>query len=245
MFTAVLKFRPGARYLALMAITMLFAAQVPASPDFTRYESVDKRQAAFFSYFLPLVRERNSEILATREKLAKWQDDPESVDGWGRGDVQAVAADYGIEDFDPESQGDWQRLMRRVDVIPPSLALAQAANESAWGTSGFAREGNNFFGKWCFEKGCGLVPDERPPGKDYEVEVFASAEESLDAYMRNLNRHSAYSKLRHIREDLRSRAEPVTGTALAQGLDEYSAQGDEYVKFLRTLISNNNLTQYD
>lgn len=245
MFTAVPKFRPRVRCLALIAIMVLFAARVPASPDFSKYESVDKRQKAFFSYFLPLVRERNSEILATREKLSKWQDDPDSLDGRDREDVQAVAADYGIEDFTPDSSGDWKRLLRRVDVIPPSLALAQAANESAWGTSGFAREGNNFFGEWCFEKGCGLVPEERPPGKDYEVEVFSSAEDSLDAYMRNLNRHSAYSKLRRIREDLRSRGEPVTGMALARGLDEYSAQGDDYVEFLRTLISNNDLTRYD
>ncbi|WP_172408431.1 glucosaminidase domain-containing protein [Marinobacter sp. es.048] len=128
---------------------------------------------------------------------------------------------------------------------PPSLALAQAANESAWGTSGFAREGNNFFGQWCFEKGCGLVPGERPAGRDYEVEVFASAEESLHAYMRNLNRHDAYSKLRSIREDLRNKGETVTGEALAQGLGDYSAQGDEHVSLVLTLISNNNLTRYD
>lgn len=245
MFVTVSTCSPGVRHLALIAIMMLFSAPVPASPDFTEYESVDKRQKAFFSYFLPLVRERNSEILAIREKLAKWQEDPEAVESWSRQDVKAVAADYGLGDFATDAPGDWERLMRRVDVIPPSLALAQAANESAWGTSGFAREGNNFFGKWCFEKGCGLVPDERPPGKDYEVEVFASAEDSLDAYMRNLNRHSAYSKLRRIREDLRSRDETVTGKALVQGLDDYSAQGDEYVKLLRALISNNDLTRYD
>lgn len=245
MFITVPSFTPRVRYLALMAITMLFSAQVPASPDFTKYESVDKRQEAFFSYFLPLVRERNSEILATRKKLAKWRDDPEAVDGWSLGDVQALAADYGVEDFAPDSPGDWERLMRRVDVIPPSLALAQAAKESAWGTSGFAREGNNFFGQWCFEKGCGLVPDERPPGRDYEVEVFTSAEASVDAYMRNLNRHSAYSSLRRIREELRSKNEPVTGKALAQGLEDYSAQGKKYVTQVRALISNNDLTRHD
>lgn len=228
-----------------MAIALLFSAPVSASPDFTGYESVEKRKEAFFSFFLPLVRERNSEILATREKLSQWRNDPEAVDGWSSADVQAVAADYDIEGFDPDSPDDWERLMRRVDVIPPSLALAQAAKESGWGTSGFAREGNNFFGQWCFEKGCGLVPEKRPENRDYEVAVFASAEESVDAYMRNLNRHSAYSPLRRIRQDLRNKEEPVTGTTLAQGLEDYSAQGEEYVSQVQTLIRTNALTRHD
>ncbi|KPP97662.1 glucosaminidase domain-containing protein [Marinobacter sp. HL-58] len=238
-------FRPRARYPAFMAIAMLFSAQVWAVPDFTRYESVEKRKEAFFSFFLPLVKERNSEILAIRKKLAQWQDDPEAVDGWSSNDIQDVAAEYGIEDFEPGSPDDWKRLLRRVDVIPPSLALAQAAKESAWGTSGFAREGNNFFGQWCFEKGCGLVPEERPPNEDYEVAVFASAEESVEAYMRNLNRHRGYAPLRRIREDLRSKDEPVTGTALAKGLEDYSAQGEEYVSRVRALIRSNDLARHD
>ncbi len=238
-------FRPRARYLALMVLAMLFSAQVCAAPDFTDYESVEKRKEAFFSFFLPLVKERNSEILAIRKKLAQWQDDPEAVDGRSSRDIRDVAAEYGIEDFDPGSPDDWERLMRRVDVIPPSLALAQAAKESAWGTSRFAREGNNFFGQWCFEKGCGLVPEERPANRDYEVAVFASAEESVDAYMQNLNRHRDYSLLRRIREDLRSKGEPVTGTALAQGLEDYSAQGEEYVSRVRDLIRFNALTRHD
>ncbi len=245
MVITVPSFSQRVRYLALIAIMVLFSAQVPASPDFTEYESVDRRHEAFFNFFLPLVKARNSEILATRTKLANWRDNPEAVDGWSRAEVQAIAADYGIEDFTPDSSGDWERLMRRVDMIPPSLALAQAANESAWGTSGFAREGNNFFGQWCFEKGCGLVPEERSPGRDHEVAVFTSAEASVDAYMRNLNRHSAYSALRRLRADLRRKGEPVTGKALAQGLEDYSAEGAKYVNRLRVLIINNNLTRHD
>lgn len=238
-------FRPRARYPALMAIALLFSSPIPASPDFTEYESVDKRKKAFFSFFLPLVRERNSEILAIRDKLSQWRDHPETVDGWSSTDVQAVAADYGMEGFDPDSPGDWKHLMRRVDVIPPSLALAQAAKESAWGTSGFAREGNNFFGQWCFEKGCGLVPEDRSSGSDHEVAVFPSAEVSVDAYMRNLNRHRAYAPLRRIREELRRKDEPVTGKALAQGLEGYSEQGEEYVSQVQALIHSNDLTRHD
>ncbi|MDX1633699.1 MAG: glucosaminidase domain-containing protein [Marinobacter sp.] len=233
------------RLVVVLALTVVFSLPVGASPDFSGYDSVEARKQAFFEYFLPLVKERNREILETREKLVQWRQRPGSVEGWSRDRVEAIVADYEVSDFDPDSERSWQRLLRRVDVIPPSLALAQAAKESGWGQSRFARQGNNYFGQWCFEKGCGLVPRERGSDSSHEVAVFSSAEESVDAYMRNLNRHPAYSSFRALRARMRQQDEPISGAALADGLEDYSARGEKYVTRLRDLIRFNELSRHD
>jgi Bax protein len=135
--------------------------------------------------------------------------------------------------------------MNRVDVVPPSLAIAQSANESAWGTSRFARKGYNFFGQWCYRKGCGLVPKKRDANKTHEVAAFDSPQESVKMYIRNLNSNRAYKSLRDLRAKLRRSNKPVTGHELAAGLKRYSERGLEYVRELREMISYNKLAVYD
>jgi Bax protein len=131
--------------------------------------------------------------------------------------------------------------MRRVDTIPPSLVLAQAANESAWGSSRFAREGNNLFGEWTYKPGTGIIPAGRPAGATYEVRKFSSIYESIRSYMSNLNRNGAYRKLREIREILRDSNQPVTGMSLAQGLAKYSQRGNAYIVEIQAMIRQNKL----
>ena len=123
--------------------------------------------------------------------------------------------------------------------MPEWLALMQAANESAWGTSRFAREGNNFFGQWCFRKGCGIVPSRRAKGATHEVAAFKSPAESVRAYMHNLNTGKAYRYLRKIRTGLRRQGKPLTAEVLAAGLDHYSERGHAYVEDLRRMIRVN------
>ena len=94
-------------------------------------------------------------------------------------------------------------LLRRVDKIPASLALAQAANESAWGASRFAQDGKNFFGQWCYKDGCGIVPRRRVEGATYEVRSFESVMDSVESYIHNLNTFPNYQMLRRIRQQLR------------------------------------------
>ena len=131
------------------------------------------------------------------------------------------------------------QLSRRVDIIPVALALVQAANESAWGTSRFATQGNNFFGQWCYQAGCGLVPAARVPGADHEVARFSSPYHSVAAYFANLNTNPAYRPLRDIRYRLRQQDAPVTAIALARGLSQYSERGETYVGELISMIRNN------
>ena len=148
-------------------------------------------------------------------------------------------------DAAPGSDEMFDMLARRLDAIPPSLILAQAANESAWGTSRFARSGNNLFGQWCFSQGCGLVPENRVAGASHEVASFQSPYQSVRSYIQNLNRHPAYQTLRNTREQIRRRGSNVTGHALAQGLISYSERGAEYVEEIRSMIRYNNLAFYD
>ena len=135
-------------------------------------------------------------------------------------------------------------MLRRIDIVPADLALAQAALESAWGRSRFAKEGNNYFGHWCFVKGCGLVPQDRPQGARHEVARFSSAAESVRRYMHNLNSHPRYTELRLIREQSRDQNEPFTGSDLAAGLEGYSELGDEYIDMVRGLIRHNRFDRF-
>ena len=229
-----------AAVVAVVGIGFYWASR-PDVPDFSEYPAGTERKTVFFNYFLPIVQQRNAEILETRGRLQAWRTNPEEADS---GELAELADHYGMDSFDAQSDGDWEALIRRVDVVPPSLALAQAANESAWGTSRFALEGYNYFGQWCFTEGCGMVPRSRDSGKSHEVAEFGSPRASVHAYMDNLNRNSAYTGLRSIRASLRRQGKPITGAALAAGLGRYSERGKEYIKELRSMIAYNKLNQY-
>lgn len=231
--------------LVVIAVGLITWISVSKAPDFTDYEAGDERKAAFFSYFLPIVQERNQEIRDTRQELKAWRQAPDELGWWSRRSVESLAETYGMDSFDINADADWNMLLRRVDVIPPSLALAQAANESAWGISRFAKQGNNFYGQWCFTKGCGIVPNSRDADKAHEVAAFGSPEESVERYIHNLNSHNAYVPLRSIRENLRANEKQVTGNALAAGLDKYSERGEEYIKELRAMMRFNELDDHD
>lgn len=229
--------------LILGAIVAAVLLGRSSGPDFTQYEAGPERKQAFFEYFLPIVQARNREILETRAELATLRQAGDLSSSQLK-KVARIAERFGMDEF-ADTDADWRMLMRRVDVVPPSLALAQAANESAWGTSRFAVQGNNYFGQWCFKEGCGLVPKRRDPDKTHEVADFSSPAVSVETYIRNLNRHNAYLPLRRIRASLREQDEPITGIALAGGLQKYSERGEEYISELRSMIRFNELSRYD
>ena len=231
--------------LGVLGLAVIYWAIQPSSPDFSAFEAGPERKNAFFNYFLPIIQQRNQEILETRQRLQDWEQNRDSIDWWDARQIQGLAEDYRMETFDIESDSDWNTLLRRVDIVPPSLALAQAAKESAWGTSNFSLQGYNYFGQWCFEKGCGIVPARRDAHKKHEVAVFDSPEMSVVSYIHNLNSFYTYKPLRDIRAELNAAQAPVTGIALADGLEKYSERGDVYIKEIRSMILNNNLIKYD
>jgi len=212
-------------------------------PDFSQYQDTTEKKAAFFSFLYPRIVLANSRILIERDYLdslaAKETLTSKEYD-WLAQQSERLRVDA-----EPGSDEQFALLRKRLDVIPPSLILAQAANESAWGTSRFATKGNNLFGQWCFSKGCGLVPRGRAEGASHEVAKFSSPYRSVRAYIQNLNRHPTYQLLRDVRlEDRRDNA-PLSGLELAEGLLGYSERGEEYIEEIRAMIHYNNLEFYD
>ena len=208
-------------------------------PDFKRYRQVDEKKAAFSAFMLPLIHEANREIRAERKLLKNL---PLELEG-GPGTLKRLAEKYRVEEGTREEQ--IKALLKQVNEIPPSLAMAQAANESAWGTSRFAREANNLYGEWCFVKGCGLVPKRRSSGSQHEVASFVRPFRSVQSYMLNINRHESYAGLRHLRNQQIAEQGYATGMVLAAGLENYSERGEEYIKEIRSMISVNDFDRFD
>jgi Bax protein len=212
-------------------------------PDFSGFHDTTEKKAAFFSFLYPRIVLANSRILIERDYLDSLSKKPELTAE--EKDWLTAQADRLRVDAETGSTEQFTLLHKRLDVIPPSLILAQAANESAWGTSRFAVRGNNLFGQWCFSKGCGLVPRSRVQGATHEVAKFASPYRSVRAYIQNLNRHPTYQLIRDIRLKDRRANSPLSGPELAEGLLGYSERGEHYVQEIQSMIHYNNLTFYD
>ncbi|MGM0542224.1 MAG: glucosaminidase domain-containing protein [Pseudomonadota bacterium] len=211
-------------------------------PDFSQYKDVNQKKTAFFEFMLPHIEKSNAEVIKTRNFLEALSSNELSKQ---QSRLIALAETYRVSHKDKALLEVKRALLKKVDVIPPSLALAQAANESGWGTSRFARKASNFYGQWCFTKGCGLVPSQRTTGKSHEVRKFDSAYASVKGYIHNLNTQPAYAQLREIRYQKRQEQQRATGLDLVVGLLKYSERKQEYVKELSSMIRYNNLSRYD
>lgn len=209
-------------------------------PDYSSISHIPWRKEAFFNTLLPLVLYENQRIQWQREQLQQAKNLLASGKELVTQDQQLVSeiARYYALDW-PLTENEWITLMRRVDQVPVDLVLMQAANESAWGTSRFAQQGNNLFGQWCFSVGCGLVPEQRAAGMSHEVRRFDTVLDSVQAYMRNINTHRAYRQLRRIRENLRNKGAEITGIDLAPGLISYSERRQAYVDEVISMIRSN------
>ncbi|RCX07533.1 glucosaminidase domain-containing protein [Marinomonas foliarum] len=215
------------------------------TPDFAAITDVKERKQAFFEFLTPFVNEKNTLILKDRERLTSLLNSNKKLSTKNKKWVSTLREDHKMIKLDNYSKDDLKALLKRLDIIPVSLVLAQAANESAWGTSRFATKGNNFFGQWCFRKGCGLVPESRDEDADHEVRKFNDARESVFAYIDNLNTNAAYKALRSSREELRQDKEIITGLALVHGLELYSQRGLAYVEEIEGLINYNKLWRFN
>lgn len=215
------------------------------APDFSAINDVKAKKQAFFSYFKPIVDEANKNVLKERLALIAIQRDLGKDQTLNNNVIKGLCKKYRVVCNEESTQTSIKRLLLSVDAIPASLALAQAANESAWGTSRFAKQANNYFGQWCYKKGCGLVPKRRNQGAKHEVRTFNSPYASVSAYIFNLNSSKAYSPLRLIRENARKSGRQATGLELAKGLSSYSERGGEYVREIQSMIRQNNLQAYE
>lgn len=217
-------------------------------PDFGAIADVDEKKQEFFNFLQPFVDLQNGRIQQQRERLLSLVNKLDQGQELGRSErdfLRNLSVEYEMEGTNYQDPDFLGRLLRRVDILPPSLVLAQAANESAWGTSRFALEGNNFFGQWCYTQGCGIVPSRRRANANHEVKAFESVEEAVQAYFMNLNTFPSYLDLRLIRESLREQAQPIDGISLSLGLESYSERGEEYISELQDMIRFNDLLALD
>ncbi|MFC3095688.1 mannosyl-glycoprotein endo-beta-N-acetylglucosamidase [Alteromonas sediminis] len=216
-------------------------------PDFTDFANVEEKKKAFFDYLRPEIEAQNQHILGIRHRLMQLQRKVANNEPLSEKERQSLVwlkKEYRVDsNVNPQDLAQTanviQGLLNRIDIIPTDLVLVQAANESAWGTSRFARRGYNFFGLWCFKKGCGFVPSRRKEDAKHEVAKFPNLTRAVYTYLRNLNRHDAYRELRQIRANLRANNLPITGSDLAEGLVSYSERGHDYVEELQAMIRFN------
>jgi len=216
-------------------------ASVPS--NLAHIRETDVRKTMFFKTVLPLVLQVNEQILEDRQRLweisaAKRAGTPlEAVDRlW----LAVMAERYGAR------RGDVKTLLENHDIVPPSLALAQAATESAWGTSRFIKEGNAIFGQYTTANDHeSLVPSARLDGKTHRIKAFDSLYDSVASYVNNLNTHKAYSEFRTMRATMRARGRNLDGTRLATALHRYSERGADYVSDLHAIMFGNDLMLLD
>ncbi|WP_456270002.1 protein bax [Kushneria sp. AK178] len=202
-------------------------------PDLREHPAGTDRKIAFFNLMIPLIEKANDEIQNDREWLLHMQHQTDwTVDSRQR--LAAICKAYDLS-CKNETDVDWSTLLGRVDTVPIQLVLIQAVEESGWGTSRFAREGNNLFGMRCFSDNCGL--EQIGTGSGYQG--FATVYDGIEAYMRNLNTHRAYEGLRERRAALRDKDKNVNALALIPSLQNYSIRGDAYLAALQSLLSTN------
>ncbi len=196
-----------------------------------------KKRELFIKIILPLILDENEKIKQDRKKLFKILSKNFNTIGervW----LKRRFKEYKIEDQ------DLGKLKMRMDIVPVSIALAQAANESGWGTSRFALEGNALFGQWTWSKK-GISPKNKDPNQSHKVLQFQILKASVRAYKNNLNTHSAYQEFRETRAQLRENKEVLNGLKLTKYLKNYASIGERYVTILESIIENNSLTDFD
>jgi Bax protein len=204
--------------------------------DLDSIKSTKKKKETFLKILLPLIVAENEKIESDREylfKILKQNDKPENKK-W----INKKYKEYKV------TNRNINELIQKMDVIPISIALAQAAKESGWGTSRFALEGNAIFGQWTW-KGDGIEPLEKSSDQNHKILKFPLLRASVKAYITNLNSHNGYKDFRKKRFELREQNKPLIGQELIDELDNYAQTGKEYTKVLRQIIDQNDLDEFE
>ena len=205
--------------------------------DLDALQNTKLKKETFIKIVLPLIVAENERIIADRKKLILLSDKKFTTDlekQW----LRQKLLEYKVK------KGNINELLLRMDIIPTSIALAQAAKESGWGTSRFALEGNAIFGQWTWS-GQGIAPLDRESNKNHKILKFPILRASVKAYQNNLNTHKSYLKFRKKRSSLREKKKKISGLELTETLNNYAQTGSEYTKILNQIIRQNRLTDFE
>tara|TARA_B100001175_G_C19502136_1_gene638706 strand:- start:355 stop:1431 length:1077 start_codon:yes stop_codon:yes gene_type:complete len=200
-------------------------------------ESTKKRKEFFIQIVLPLILKENNNIKLDRKRLFK------IINKSHNSNLEKKWLDKKYKQYGIQSK-DLSTLKIRMDEVPVSLALAQAAKETGWGTSRFALEGNALFGQWTWS-GEGLKPKDADKNEGHKVMKFNVLQASVRAYQRNINTHSTYKEFRKKRAELRDSGKPLDSLILSEFLNKYAETGEKYVEVLIKIIKQNNLKDFD
>lgn len=210
-------------------------------PEFGEIRDVKQKKKAFFNFLRPAIVQENNRIVQIRQQIKSIKHtliENQRISEEDEALVAKLAKQYKIKKA-PSTLEKVTKLLGKIDIVPTALVLVQAANESAWGTSRFAKIGLNFFGIWCFKEGCGMVPNGRDEGLKHEVAAFDSVEKAVKHYLHNINTNQAYHVFRTIRAQLHQQSQPLTAEILATGLLPYSERGTDYVIEISEMIRHN------
>ncbi|UPQ86766.1 glucosaminidase domain-containing protein [Vibrio sinaloensis] len=229
-----------------LSVSQTQARKVGDAPDFASISDVTQKKQTFFDYLRPGIALENKRIQKERQRLEAIQANfvEKKLSKSELQDAKRLGQLYSLELPSQGVNESWlDEMLHRVDVLPEALVLVQGANESAWGTSRFATQANNYFGQWCYSAGCGLVPLQRSEGMTHEVAKFRSVQQSIHGYFMNVNRNTAYQDLRQIRYERHLAGQSLTdidaAMALTEGLLKYSERGEAYVNDLQAMIRHN------
>ena len=205
--------------------------------EIIKIENTKKRKNLFIQIILPLIIKENNNIRLDRNKLFSILNKNKNTKFekiW----LNSRFKQYGVVNKDLST------LKIRMDEVPISMAIAQAAKETGWGTSRFAQEGNALFGQWTWS-GEGIKPTGADDDSTHKVMKFKVLQASVKAYQRNLNTHSSYKEFRGARAEMRDEGEELDSMILSEYLDKYAETGKEYVRILQKIIRQNNLKDFD
>ena len=228
------------RFLKDESANLIIFSSLP--DDFMEIQPVNERKKLFINTLLPIIYAENLKILEDRKKILDW---------WSESQGENFSRDFWpawlfelSEKYDAVDS-NLGNLLIKVDVIPISMALSQAAIESGWGTSRYLREGNAVYGQYTFEKNKGIEPAKRDSSQKFFIRKFENLSESTKSYFKNINTHLAYESLREERKKLRMNGEVLSGLKLADFLTSYSERKQEYVKDVKKIIESNNFMKFD
>jgi len=228
-------------FLILLSTVTLFSKGMPK--EYFEIKAKKKVKEYFFEYIYKLSESENKKILQERNivksilnsNILRINTKSENFSQFLK-----IKKKYRIKKL-----YDLKSYLSKIDTIPPALCLAQAAVESGWGKSRFIAKANNIFGHWTYNPNIGIVPERRDEGDRHLIRVFKSLQDSISAYMLNLNRNPAYKSFQEKRYAIRLENRQATGLELSQTMINYSGIGKEYLSILKNVIEKNNLEKYD
>ena len=219
---------------------ILLKADTVFSKDYYKMH-ISKQKEYFFAFFNKRIEIENKKILEERAFIKSLNNNKNlDINSKEYKRLEELQIKYKVRDI-----YNYSRFLERVNIIPPSLALAQAATESGWGKSRFFKKANNIFGHWTYNPKIGMKPLRRPEGQKHFIRVFKTLQDSIAAYMLNLNRTAAYYEFRLKRKEQLLTNNFIDGMKLSVTMDKYSGIGHDYIKILKSIIRKNKLLSYD